>query len=258
MCFFVIKRNKPPKDLIIISFLTLLVFFYCGTMVKGFIIKETNESTRSFVMEENLLMPPRHIEPIVIYKDSSVYEVTNIDQLGKIRKETIQIKDFIESNNIVNTEDGYEFEIADSLVEVKIQQEKVSRSLRYRQDKRIKRIVEEAYKNLGRPYVYGDIGVKGFDCSGLTYSLYLTQLGIELPRSSASLASVGTKINKADLIQGDILLFNTSGKGISHAGIYVGEGKMIHASSGKRKVVIEDLNSKYYSSRYVTARRILK
>lgn len=250
------KINKLPKDLIIICFLTLLVFFYCRSMFKGFLIRDSKES--SVFKEENHLMQPKDIESILIHEDSLGYEVTNIEELRKMKKKSAQIKDFMESNYIVNNEDGYEFEIADSLVEVKIQQEKVSRSLISRQDKRIKRIVEEAYKNLGRPYIYGDIGVKGFDCSGLTYSLYLTQLGIELPRSSASLASVGTKINKADLIQGDILLFNTSGEGISHAGIYVGEGKMIHASSGKRKVVIEDLNSKYYSSRYVTARRILK
>ena len=70
------------------------------------------------------------------------------------------------------------------------------------------------------------------------------------------MAKKGVKVAKEDLREGDLVFFNTSGKGISHVGIYVGDGKFAHASTSKG-VVITALSDKYYAKRYVTARRIL-
>lgn len=136
--------------------------------------------------------------------------------------------------------------------------EQVSRSSTSRRTQSITKVITSAYNKIGSPYVYGDIGKRGYDCSGLTYSIFLKELSITLPRSSNDQVNAGTKVAKSDLVPGDLLLFNTSGKGISHVGLYIGEGNMIHASSGKRQVRIDNIDSGYYSQRYVSARRIVK
>lgn len=78
---------------------------------------------------------------------------------------------------------------------------------------------------------------------------------MELPRTSSSQALEGTKVEKDELLPGDLVFFNTSGAGISHAGIYVGEGAFAHSSSSKG-VTISKLSETYYAKRYVTARRV--
>ncbi|MFC4778927.1 C40 family peptidase [Paenibacillus sp. GCM10023252] len=108
---------------------------------------------------------------------------------------------------------------------------------------------------LGTPYKYGGTTTKGFDCSGFT-SYVFDKMGIDLPRSSKSQAGVGKKIAKSDLIAGDLVFFETGGNGISHVGIYVGDGKFAHSSSSKG-VTISKLSESYYTNNYVTARRVM-
>lgn len=62
---------------------------------------------------------------------------------------------------------------------------------------------------------------------------------------------------KSDLQEGDLVFFNTTGSGVSHVGIYVGDGKFIHASSGQGKVMTSSLSEGYYQDRYVNATRVL-
>ena len=110
-------------------------------------------------------------------------------------------------------------------------------------------------KLLGIRYKYGGDTVRGFDCSGFTRYIF-AQFGIDLPRTSAGQAGVGAKVSKNELRPGDLVFFNTNGKGISHVGIYMGDGKFAHAST-TRGITITPMNDKYYSKRYVTARRVL-
>lgn len=119
------------------------------------------------------------------------------------------------------------------------------------------RVISSAENKLGSTYVYGDTGKEGYDCSGLVYSIYCNELGISLPRSSASQSTFGKQVSKSDLQEGDLVFFNTTGNGVSHVGIYIGGGKFIHASSGQGKVMTSSLDEGYYEDRYVNATRVL-
>lgn len=119
------------------------------------------------------------------------------------------------------------------------------------------KVINSAENKLGSTYVYGDTGKDGYDCSGLVYSIYNNELGISIPRSSVSQSTFGKQVSKSDLQEGDLVFFNTVGNGVSHVGIYVGNGKFIHASSGQGKVMTSSLDEGYYQERYVNATRVL-
>jgi len=116
-------------------------------------------------------------------------------------------------------------------------------------------IIATAKQYIGVPYVYGGSTPKGFDCSG--YVKYVFNLhGMTLPRSSKQQWSVGTSVAKANLKPGDLVFFQTSGNGVSHSGIYIGDGQFIHASSS-RGVMISALNTSYWVRCYYGAKRVL-
>lgn len=118
-------------------------------------------------------------------------------------------------------------------------------------------IVAKAKEYLGVPYVYGGTSPSGFDCSGLVYYVY-KQLGYSLYRTATAQYKNGTYVERSDLQAGDILIFYNSGMtGIGHAGIYIGDGQFIHASSGGGKVQINKLSESYYNSHYYGARRVV-
>jgi cell wall-associated NlpC family hydrolase len=117
-------------------------------------------------------------------------------------------------------------------------------------------IIAEAKRHIGTPYVWGGTTTKGFDCSGYTQYV-MKRCGITIPRTTTEQYKIGTFVSKSNLQPGDLVfLQNTYREGISHVGIYIGDGKMIHASSSKG-VVISDLSSSYYVEHYYGARRIL-
>lgn len=121
----------------------------------------------------------------------------------------------------------------------------------------INKIINIANTKIGKPYKWGSIGPNSFDCSGFTSYIYQNGAGINLPRTSVAQSKVGSKISINQLKCGDLVFFNTSGKGISHVGMYIGNSKFIHASTSKG-VKIDNLNSSYYKSRFVSASRIIK
>lgn len=116
------------------------------------------------------------------------------------------------------------------------------------------RIVDYAKKFLGAPYKWGASNGKSFDCSG--YVMYIFKnFGIKLGHGADDQFSTGAKVAKEDLQLGDAVFFTTYKKGASHVGIYVGDNKFIHASSSGGNVMITDLGTNYYKSRYLGARR---
>ncbi len=117
------------------------------------------------------------------------------------------------------------------------------------------RLIDNAKELLGTRYVWGGTSRGGFDCSGFV-GYVMRKAGINLPRTSSEQATRGTFVARASLQRGDLVFFNTRGSRISHVGIFIGNGQFIHASSGSGRVRINYLNEKYYSSRYVTGRRV--
>ncbi len=120
------------------------------------------------------------------------------------------------------------------------------------------KIISLAKQKLGRKYVWGASGQNAFDCSGLTTYVYKKN-GIILPRRAIAQSKVGKRIGRNQLKPGDLVFFDTSKQHrgfVNHVGIYIGNGKFIHASSAKKKVVITSLNKPFYAQRFKGARRL--
>ena len=132
-------------------------------------------------------------------------------------------------------------EIAQINEEIKIQNESQQKA---------DELIETAKSFIGTPYLYGGATPAGFDCSGFTMNFY-KQLGIDLPHNAAAQISCGNSVSSDQLKPGDLVFF---GSGISHVGIYVGDGKFIHSPRTGEYVRIDSLNSR---SNYAGACRIL-
>ncbi len=124
-------------------------------------------------------------------------------------------------------------------------------------DDRTRAIIQRAMGYLGHPYRRGGSSARGFDCSGFTTYIF-RQHGIQLPRTSASQATVGKPVPRNQLQPGDLVFFRTRGRRISHVGIYIGNGKFVHSSSARGRVRVDTLTSGYYNRRYAGARRVIR
>ncbi|OHC33024.1 MAG: hypothetical protein A2Y50_08160 [Pseudomonadales bacterium RIFCSPLOWO2_12_59_9] len=114
---------------------------------------------------------------------------------------------------------------------------------------------------VGTPYVYGgNTPQSGFDCSGLIGYVYRDAAGIVLPRSTRELLAMPVpSIRREALLTGDLVFFATSGGGkVSHAGIYVGDGRFVHAPSSGGTVRLESLSTAYWQKSYLNAKRVLE
>lgn len=116
-------------------------------------------------------------------------------------------------------------------------------------------VVNVAEQGVGSSYTWGQN-----DCSGFTQRVF-SKLGVQLPHSSAGQAGYGTAVSRGGLQPGDLVFFNTSGSGISHVGIYVGNNRMISAETEKTGVretqIFGGGASSYWEPRFVTARRVV-
>jgi NlpC/P60 family len=110
---------------------------------------------------------------------------------------------------------------------------------------------------LGVPYRYGGNSAEtGFDCSGLVRKVFEQSVGKILPRRADEQASATVVIDRSDLKPGDLVFFNTMKRAFSHVGIYVGEGKFIHAPRAGGAVRVEDMRVAYWQARFNGARRV--
>lgn len=117
-------------------------------------------------------------------------------------------------------------------------------------------LMTKAYSLQGTRYRYGGLSSRGLDCSGFTSTVFRAE-GIKLPRISRDQAKVGYAVSRSELKAGDLVFFKTTRSSrISHVGIYAGNGKFIHASSGHGRVRVDNLSDSYYSKRMAGARRV--
>ena len=108
---------------------------------------------------------------------------------------------------------------------------------------------------VGKPYRYGGSSPSGFDCSGLVLYSY-KNAGVALPHSTDKQRSASRPVKVAELRRGDLLFFNQEGKKFGHVGIYVGNGKFVHAPSSGKSVRSDRLDSPYWKKHLSEARRI--
>lgn len=111
---------------------------------------------------------------------------------------------------------------------------------------------------VGVPYRYGGNNPKaGFDCSGLIGYVYQKSANIKLPRTIQEMSTKGKNIGDEAPAPGDLVFFNTTGDKYSHAGIYVGKGRFVHAPSSGGTVRLEQIESPYWANRFTEVRRLV-
>ena len=117
-------------------------------------------------------------------------------------------------------------------------------------------VMKSAVAMIDTPYSYGSSSRHATDCSGFTHQVY-GRNGVRLPRTAHEQAEVGKRVGRASLKRGDLVFFKTMRSSrINHVGIYMGNGKFIHASSGGGKVQVNSLSDGYYARRFAGARRV--
>lgn len=110
---------------------------------------------------------------------------------------------------------------------------------------------------MGVPYRWGGNEAEtGLDCSGFVRVVYQQIMGVTLPRTSDQQAAVTETIEMKDLAPGDLVFFNTLKQAFSHVGIYVGEGRFVHAPRTGERIRLERLSARYWTDRFDGARRV--
>ena len=98
----------------------------------------------------------------------------------------------------------------------------------------------------------------GLDCSGMTSYIFDQAIGMKLPHNAAAQAKLGRVVERDAVLPGDLVFFNTSGRAFSHVGLYIGNGKFIHAPSTNGQIKVTELENVYFAPRWNGARRIFE
>ncbi len=123
---------------------------------------------------------------------------------------------------------------------------------------RLQNLLIHAISMIGVNYKYGGNSAQsGFDCSGFVRHVFAESLALELPRSSYAMGKLGVNVKSEDLQPGDLVFYKTLNRAFSHVGIYLGEGRFVHAPSRGKSVEIVSMSDNYWKKRFNGARRLL-
>ena len=255
-------------------------------------LKSVNNLTASHVSKGTRLIIPSHAESLQKKASTSTrqdtYKVSKGDTLPKIARKTglkmavIRNLNGLKGNRIkpgqvlvlvaadttsrsastnrlqlINKDLLNEQEMTDTLAELtdleSDQPVDLAKSLEANQA--ISSLKKSAYSFLGARYRFGGSSRSALDCSSFTQQVFREQ-SVKLPRTAREQFYVGNEVMRGDLKKGDLVFFQTYARFPSHVGIYLGNRKMIHASSREHRVVISSMDTPYYLSRYLGARRM--
>jgi len=184
---------------------------------------------------------------ILVLKDSTAAELDAKPQVAK----KVQLR----YNDLFNEKD-YEQSLAELTEPDPNKPVELSKNLELKTDS-TKMLRSTAYGFLGIRYRFGGSSRNGIDCSSFVQQVF-RELAISLPRTAREQFEVGNEVSPGDLQKGDLIFFRTYASYPSHVGIYLGNNRMIHASSRDRRVVISPMNTTYYRSRFIGAKRIAR
>lgn len=167
-----------------------------------------------------------------------------------------QVKNLqLKYNDLFNEKD-YEQSLADLTDPEPDRPVDLTKNLELKTDN-VKMLKTKAYGFLGTRYRFGGSSRRGIDCSSFVQQVF-REMEVSLPRTAREQFEIGNDVPPSDLQKGDLIFFRTYAPFPSHVGIYLGNNRMIHASSRDRRVVISPLNTPYYRARFIGAKRIAK
>jgi hypothetical protein len=167
-----------------------------------------------------------------------------------------QVKNLqLKYNDLFNEKD-YEQSLADLTDPDPDRPVDLKKNLEFKADN-VKMLKYKAYGFLGTRYRFGGTSKRGIDCSSFVQQVF-REMAVSLPRTAREQFEIGHEVPPSDLQKGDLIFFRTYASFPSHVGIYLGNNRMIHASSRDRRVVISPLNTPYYRARFIGAKRIAK
>ena len=114
---------------------------------------------------------------------------------------------------------------------------------------------DEALRRVGSPYRYGGASPAGLDCSGLGHFRF-ARVGLAVPRDTDALRRAGGAVNGAELAKGDLVFFDQDGRKASHVGIYLGDGRFVHAPSTGGRVRVDRIDTPFWRRHFHEARRL--
>ena len=210
------------------------------------------------------IIPPKSTDNIAKFESKDKNKTSNIENNVSLNNNVIDKiidnKDKLAADNML---DSLALSVLANLdIELKGNQELVSQALEVGDNWEVitkeDEVLETAKEFLGVKYVWAANGPTSFDCSGFTKYVF-EKHGVTIPRYSGHQAHIGTKVAYNELQKGDLVFFDTDKKGkVNHVGIYLGDDKFIHASSGGKKVMITSfIQKKFYKNRFLHGQRIL-
>lgn len=244
-----VKRILPA--LIVVIFLSSCTVFkslnFSSNRQTPVVAAPASASASSARFIEDITVTPQHITDKTEVRTETKIETADQNlassQVSAVKEETKPVIDMVTTRN-TGIEAASPIQLKYSVL--------LNTEVEYLPSKPLLEAVDQFY---GVRYRRGGNGDWGIDCSGFTVAVYAAAYGFALPRVSKEQFRISRKISTTELQEGDLLFFNTVGRGVSHVGVYLGNNKFIHATV-HGGVMVNSLFESYYIKRFLGAGRI--